>query len=86
MKFLEINLTKKNLSLLLHAIHSPFYWRILKKTILFSSFQNFYKKIREERNLESIHEYNFVEWKNEGRKPDKKYSLRRLKFSPRNLE
>ncbi len=28
----NINLTKDS-SLLLHAIHSPFYWRILKKTI-----------------------------------------------------
>jgi hypothetical protein len=30
MKFLDINLTKDS-SLLLHAIHSPFYWRIKKK-------------------------------------------------------
>jgi hypothetical protein len=35
MEFLNINLTK-DLSLLLHAIHSPFYWRIFKETILFS--------------------------------------------------
>jgi hypothetical protein len=30
------------------------YWRILKKTILFSGFENPYKKIRETRKLESI--------------------------------
>jgi hypothetical protein len=30
---LDIGLTKDS-SLWLHAIHSPFYWRILKKTIL----------------------------------------------------
>jgi hypothetical protein len=55
MEFLEINLTK-DLSLLLHAIHSPLYWRILKKTILFTSFKNPYKNPRNRnRNLESIH-------------------------------
>jgi hypothetical protein len=39
MEFLDINVTK-NSSLLPHANHSPFYWRILKKTILFSGFKN----------------------------------------------
>ncbi len=38
MEFLDINLTKDS-SLLLHAIHSPFYWRILKKTLLFLVFK-----------------------------------------------
>jgi hypothetical protein len=47
--FLDIYLTK-NSSLLLRAIHSPFYCWILKKTILF------FKKICETRKLESIHE------------------------------
>ncbi len=42
MEFLDTNLTKYS-SLLLHAIHSPFYWRILKKTTLFSCFKNPYK-------------------------------------------
>jgi hypothetical protein len=37
-----------------HAIHSPFYWRILKKTRLYSGFKNAYKKIRETRKLEFI--------------------------------
>jgi hypothetical protein len=30
MEFLDINLTKDS-SLLLHAIHSPFYWRIFRE-------------------------------------------------------
>ncbi len=57
MEFLDIthiSLTKY-LSLLLHAIHSPFYWRILKKTILFSGFK-ILTKIRKTIKLESIHE------------------------------
>jgi hypothetical protein len=48
---LDINL-KKDLSMLLHAIHSPFYWQITKKTILFSGFNNVHKKICETRKLE----------------------------------
>ncbi len=56
-----------NSSLLLHAIHSPFYWRILKKPILFYGFKNpFKKRISKTRKLESIHEKHFVERKNEG--------------------
>jgi hypothetical protein len=43
MKLLDINLTKDS-SPLLHAIHSPFSWRILKKTILFFGFKNPLKK------------------------------------------
>jgi hypothetical protein len=34
MELLDINLTKES-SLFLYAIHSPFYWRILKKIILY---------------------------------------------------
>jgi len=67
MEFLNISLTKDS-SLLLHVIHSPFYCRILKKTIRYSGFKNTYKKIPETRELESIHEQHFVERKNEGRK------------------
>jgi hypothetical protein len=37
MEFLDINLTKDS-SLLLQAIHSPFFRQILKKTILLSGF------------------------------------------------
>jgi hypothetical protein len=55
MKFLEISLTKDT-SLLLHAIQNPFYWQILKKTILYTGFNNPYKKIYKTRKLESIHE------------------------------
>jgi hypothetical protein len=58
MGFLDINLTKDP-SLLLHAIHTfhnPFYRRILKKTILYSGFNNPYNKIRETRKLDSMHE------------------------------
>jgi hypothetical protein len=85
MEFLGINLTKDS-SLLLHAIHSHFYWQILKKTMLFSGFKNPFKNIRETRKkIESIHEWHFVERKKEGRKPDKNSSLRRRKFMPRNL-
>ncbi len=46
----------KDSSLLLHTIHSPFFRRILKKSILFSGFKNQYKKIHKRRKLESIHE------------------------------
>jgi len=41
----------------LHSIHSPFYWRILKRTILYSDFNNSLK-ICETRKLDSIHELN----------------------------
>ncbi len=43
MEFLDINLTKDS-SLWLHAMHSPFYWRILKKPILYSGFNDPYKE------------------------------------------
>jgi hypothetical protein len=43
-------------------------------------------KVQKTRKLESIHELHFVEWKNEGRKPDKISSLRRLEFMPINLD
>ncbi len=44
MEFFDTSLTEDS-SLLLHAIHSPLYWRILKKTILYSGLNNPYKKI-----------------------------------------
>ncbi len=50
MEFLDINLTK-NLSLLLHAIHGPFYWRILQKTTFYSSFKTPYNKSTKQENL-----------------------------------
>ncbi len=52
MEFLDTILTKGP-SLLLHAIHSPFFWRILnkaKKTILFSAFKNPGKKSAKQEN------------------------------------
>jgi hypothetical protein len=73
MEFLEINFTK-DASLLLRCIHSPFCWRIWKKTILYSGFNNPYKK--NPRNKKTR--------KNEGRIPDKNLSLRRPEFMPRN--
>ncbi len=68
-EFLDISLTKDS-SLLLHAIRILFYWRILQKTIIYSGFKNPYKKIRETRKLECIHEWPFVKFKNEGRNPE----------------
>ncbi len=38
------SILKKRLESFLHAIHYLFYWRILKKTILFFGFKNPYKK------------------------------------------
>ena len=43
MEILDINMTTDS-SLSLFAIHSPFYWRILKKTILYSGCNNPRKK------------------------------------------
>ncbi len=55
MEFLDINLTKDSI-LLLHDIHSSFYWRILKKNILFCGFKNPYKKSAKLEKLEFFHE------------------------------
>jgi hypothetical protein len=55
MEFLDISLTKGS-CLFLHAIHSPFYWRILKENKLFSGFKNLYSKSAEQEKLESVHE------------------------------
>jgi hypothetical protein len=81
----EMKFLTKDSSLFLHAIHSPFYRRILKRTILYSGFNNPYKKSARQDKLKSIHEQHFVERKTEGRKPDKNSSLRSLEFMPRNL-
>jgi hypothetical protein len=46
MEFLNMSVTKDS-SLLLHAIHSQFYWQILKKTIVnYSRFKIRYKNPR----------------------------------------
>jgi hypothetical protein len=46
-EFLDINFTKDS-SLLLHAIHSPFYWRNLKKTILFFGLKHYKNSTKQE--------------------------------------
>jgi len=80
MEFLDFNLTRDS-SLLLHAIHSPFYWLIFKKTILFSGFKKILtKKSAREGNS------SFVKRKNYGRKQGKTSCLRRLGFMPRKLD
>ncbi len=66
-EFLDSNL-RKDSSLLIYAIHSPFYSRILKKTILYSGIKNTYNKIRKTRKLESIHNSILYKRKNVGRK------------------
>ncbi len=84
MEFLDANLTKE-LSLLLHAIHSSLYWRILKKIILFSGI----KILTENPRNEKTWVYTWIAFcrtEKKGRKPDKNSSLRRLKFMPRNLD
>jgi hypothetical protein len=55
MQFLDIILTKDS-NLLLHAVHSLFYWRILRKPNSSLVFKILTKKFRETRKLESIHE------------------------------
>ncbi len=55
MEFLDISLTKDS-NLLLHAIHSLFYWRILKKIILSFGFKNPHKKIRVTRKRKKLGE------------------------------
>jgi hypothetical protein len=67
----------KDSSLLLYAIHSPFYRWILKKATPFSGFKNPNKK---RKRLESIPDKHFVEGKNEGRKAGKDSSPRTLEY------
>jgi hypothetical protein len=55
-----------------------------KPSLLF--FKDSYRKIHETTKFESIHELHFAERKNEGRKPDKNSSLRRVELLPRNLD
>jgi hypothetical protein len=56
-EFLVINLIE-NLSLMLCPIHSPFYWWILQKTILYFSFENSYKE-SQNKKTQSFHEEHF---------------------------
>ncbi len=60
MEFLNINITKDS-SLSLRAVHSPFYLRIFKKTILYSGFNNILKngKVRVENQTKTrVWEYS----------------------------
>ncbi len=83
MKFLDTILTKDFAPC---YIHSPFLLAdfIENHTLLW--FSIFIQKFREARKLEPIHEYHFLEPKNEGEKPDKNSSLRRIKFMHRDLD
>jgi hypothetical protein len=68
MKFLDIILTKVS-SLLLRFIHSPFYWRILKKTIIFPVLKILTKKAaKQEYSSLFMKNICIVEWKNEDSK------------------
>jgi hypothetical protein len=80
MKFLDISFTKDS-SLLLHAIHSPFYWWILKKIILLSSFKNPYQKFAKQEASTLFKNRILLNGKLrvENRKNS---SLRRLEFMP----
>ncbi len=60
MEFLDINLTN-DLSLLIPAIHSPFCWRILEKTILIPWFINPLKKSVKHENSSQL--MNRILWK-----------------------
>jgi hypothetical protein len=80
-----MNLTKDSI-LLLHAIHSLFYWQILQKTIFFSGFKTRQKNPPNKKTVEPIHEQHFEEQENVGRKPDRNSSLKGIKFLPRSLD
>jgi hypothetical protein len=85
MEFLDINLkTFKVICSLLFTVLSTGGFK-KKKTILCLILKILTKNSKT-RKLESIHELHFVEWKNDGRKPDKNKSLRRLEFLSRNLD
>jgi hypothetical protein len=86
MEFLDVKCNKRLESFAPCYSQSILPWRILTEIILFCGFKKPYKKIRETRKPKSIHEKHFVERKNEGRKPDKDSSLRRLEFKPTNLD
>jgi hypothetical protein len=81
MEFLDINFTKDS-SLLLHAIHSSFNWRILKKTKLFFGFKNTYKKSVKQKNLSLFMNSILLNRKIK----IENLSLKRLEFVPRSLK
>ncbi len=58
-EFLDAYSTKDS-SFLLHAIHNPSYWRIFKKTLLFSVFKNFVEPKNEDRKPDSLRRAEFL--------------------------
>ncbi len=72
----------KRFKSLFHAIHSPFYWQILKKTIVYSGFKNPYKNYPWNKKTRVYSWIAFCRTEKEGRKPDKNLSLRRIEFLP----
>ncbi len=75
---LPINLTKES-SHLLHAIHSLCYLADFTENHSLLWFNKYIQKIRGKIKLVSVYSWiAFVEWINEGRKPDKNMILRRL--------
>jgi hypothetical protein len=76
MEFLDINLAKDS-SLLLRAIHNPFYWRIFKKIILFSGLKKSANKENLSLFMKSILENEKIRVENQ---------TKSLEFVPRNLE
>jgi hypothetical protein len=71
MEFSDMNLTKDS-SLLLHAIHNLFYWIFfIQKTILYFGFKTPYIKNPGNKKTRVFSWIEFVEQKNNGRKPDK---------------
>jgi hypothetical protein len=77
MEFLDINLTK-DLSLLLYAIYNLFYWRLLKKTVLYTDFKDSHKKSTKQENSSLF--MNSILYNEKMRAEN--LSLRRLEFRP----
>ncbi len=80
MEFLEISLINDSriFSMLFIVPTTGGFWRKSQYSSLVLKILT--ENYGETRKLESIHEYHFVEWENEGRKPDKNSSVRRLEF------
>ncbi len=87
MEFLEINLTKDS-SLLLHAIHSLFHWRIFKKMYSSLVLKILTKKSTKKEISSQFMNSILYNQNIKGQKPDKYSSLRtrRLEFMLRNLK
>ncbi len=79
MEFLNISVTKMRV-FCSHSIYSLSTGGFFKKTM--QTLLWFSKYIQKNPRNKFIHEQHFTEKKNEGRKPDKDLSLRRLQFMP----